>query len=148
MQKRAILQQWMSLTNLRLKGRKPLPVLVQGYSLSGEPMRHGTNANCIVLPPRILPGSCFGQSYLKTEDSSSAISRNQLWGLQGPGRQGRGGAGVPRSESNVPVLHSELWACTVSPLSRFIPPHLHSTCTQTVRTEHLLGEQTRNEMVG
>lgn len=72
------------------------------YSFRG-PMRRGTNANCIVLPPRILPDSCFGQSYLRTGDSSSAISRNQLWDLQGPGRKGRGGTGVPRSESNVPA---------------------------------------------
>lgn len=36
-QERAVLQQWMALTNRRLKGRKPLPVLVQGYTLSGDP---------------------------------------------------------------------------------------------------------------
>lgn len=101
-----------------------------GYSLSGEPMRHGTNANCIVLPPRILPSSCFGQSYLKAEDRSSAISLNQLWGLQGPGWQGRGGAGVPRSESNVPApaLRALGLHCVTSVPLHSSPPaqHLHT----------------------
>lgn len=85
------------------EGQEAFTSVGPGLYSFGGPMRCKTNASCIVLPPHILPGSCFGQSYLKAEDRSSAISRNPLWGLQGPGRQGRGGTGVPRSESNVPA---------------------------------------------
>lgn len=91
------------IANSQTEGQEAFTSVGTGLYSFSVPMRCRTNASCIVLPPHILPGSCFGQSYLKAEDRSNAISRNPLWGLQGPGGQGRGGTGVPRSESNVPA---------------------------------------------